>query len=572
MPYEAYVYTNNHVLNSALSNICYHLAGSHRFVLRIPNVLSFIILCYGVFKYFKYLNKLSSKIILVCFFILTLNFLDFFELCRGYGLSMAFMVAGLAYLQDYFTDKKFSSLLVFSVCLQLALAANLIFVVVLTVLLLFVFLFQFKHKLFFEWKNLLVQMLNVAFLYFWIKFSFFYKENGMLDSGVGDSYWSVSFKSLMDMIFGTDDVWIQILIPVIFGLMLFASIVGFFKSFSLINIFEPRFFYLIVFTSFVFIFYLQKKMLGINYPEDRTGLFFYVFFALSIGFFFDGVGERLSSLFAGSLLAASVVYFCATVDLKSFNYYFYHVVPKEIYSYLETEHNKNNQLFTIGGHPNREMNYTFMNYRAGSLLNPMDDPRQMHMNCDYAFALACEKPFYQNFYEEVAYDHRWQRVLLKRKQAINRIDQIHLAAESKSFTGSQEFFDFLSFKDTALKTRNCIEADIALTFNTLPKPFKAFVVMQVVTQDGENLYYKKVPLYWIADNLNGQTKRFKLTSGPLPVTFNEVKLYLWNTDKNDCDFKLNRLRIYELNAPGINVVVPENYYPYAKQFVNEELL
>jgi hypothetical protein len=194
------------------------------------------------------------------------------------------------------------------------------------------------------------------------------------------------------------------------------------------------------------------------------------------------------------------------------------------------------------------------------------------MNCDYAFALIGEKAFYQKYYDEVAYDHRWQRVLLKRKQAIKRIDQTHLAAEPKSFVGNQEFFDFLAFKDSALKTRNCIEADIELTFNKVPKPFKAFVVMQVVGQEDENLYYKKVPLYWIADNLNGITKRFKLTSGPLPEKFKEVKLYLWNTDKNDCEFNLNQLRIYDLNAPGINVVIPESYYPYAKKIVNEELL
>lgn len=68
LPYSAHVYTNNHVLNSALANICFHIFGSHRFFLRLPNILSFIVMCYGIYKLFKYLKNNSSKLILITFF------------------------------------------------------------------------------------------------------------------------------------------------------------------------------------------------------------------------------------------------------------------------------------------------------------------------------------------------------------------------------------------------------------------------------------------------------------------------------------------------------------------------
>ena len=71
LPYNAHVYTNNHVLNSALTNICYHILGSHRFVLRIPNIIAFLLMCIGIFRLFKNLNTVSSKLILVTFFLLT---------------------------------------------------------------------------------------------------------------------------------------------------------------------------------------------------------------------------------------------------------------------------------------------------------------------------------------------------------------------------------------------------------------------------------------------------------------------------------------------------------------------
>jgi hypothetical protein len=573
LPYKAHVYTNNHVLNSALANICYHLGGSHRFVLRIPNLLAFVVLCFGVFNFFRHFSKTASKVILTCFFILTFNFLDFFELCRGYGLSLAFMVAGLSHLQDYFTGKQFKQLAWFSLFWQLALAANLTLIVAFIILLVLIFIFQARNKLFLTLRNGILQLANLGILAFWIKFSLFYKKKGMLDSGIGEDYWQVSFKSLMLFIFGTDALWMQVLLLSLFVVMLLAGLAWFFKRrLSPDALFSPRLLYLFVLCGLVAAFYLQKKLLGVNYPEDRTGLFFYVFFALSLAFFFDTLHSYLTSVAAASFLVSSLGYFYLSFNLSSFTHYFYHVIPKEIYAYLEEEHKKSKQMFTIGGHTNREMNFTFMNYRGQSLLNPMDDPRQMFMNCDYYFALMAEKPFYRFFYDEVAYDARWHRVLLKRKQPIKRIEITKLTRGPKYCKGSDEFYEFLRFQDSIITARNCLEADIEFDFKKVPAPFHTFVVMQVNDENNNILYYKKIPLFWIAKDLSGQNRRFKMTTGPLPEKFGDVIIYLWNIDREEAEFEMKQLKILELQAPGINVVIPKNYYPYVKRLLKEELL
>ncbi|MES2681749.1 MAG: hypothetical protein V4635_17775 [Bacteroidota bacterium] len=573
LPYRAHVYTNNHVLNSALANICYHIAGSHRFVLRIPNILSFIVLCLGVFNFFKYLNRFSSKIILTCFFILTFNLLDFFELCRGYGLSLAFMICGLSYLQDYFTTKRFKALLMFSVLWQLALAANLTLVVLSTILILFIFVFQLRQKLLFSKPNLLLQGVNLAILAFWVKFSFFYKSKGVLDSGVGNDYWVVSFKSLMLFIFGTDALWMQGLVLVLFFAALIFVLVQFSKTTGgVLRFFRPLYFYLTVLIVLLVTYYLMKKLLNINYPEDRTGLFFYVFFALALTFFFDNIGFVISSVVSAAVLTVSCVYFCLSFNLQSFTHYFYHVIPREFYSYLESEQLKHQQLFTIGGHPNREMNYAFLNYRAGGHLNAMDEPREMHMNCDYYFALMCEKPFYRYFYDEVAYDNRWHRVLLKRKQPIKRSEVVDMTRGVQDYSGKGEYIEFLRYYDSTGLTRNCVEADLEIIFKKVPKPFKAFLVLQVNDENNNSICYKRALLNWMGNDLSGKTKRFKLTSGPMPGKYKNIIVYLWNIDKKQCAVQLKQLKMLNLDAPGINVVIPKNYYPYVKKIIKEELL
>jgi hypothetical protein len=573
LPFKAFAYTNNHVLNSALANICYHLAGSHRFVLRIPNVLAFIVLCFGVFRFFKYLNKTSAKIMLMCFFILTLNFLDFFELCRGYGISVACMILGLSYLHDYFIDKKVKSLLLFSIFWQLALAANLTLLVAVSILLFFIVVFQLKEKLFFNTNNIVLLLVNGLIIIFWVKLSLFYKSRGLLDSGVGEDYWEVSFKSLIFFVFGTQALWIQLLVLTLFAsALLYACVQLVKKSINVISIYKPTVFYIVILTALITSFYLQKKLLNVNYPEDRTGLFFYIFFSIGLAFFFDACHKFITTSVASTFLAGSVIYFCVSFDLRSFTHYFYHVLPKEFYECLEKEFKQNEQLFTIGGNPSREMNYAYLNYRGNALLNPMDEPWQMHMNCDYYIALMAEKPFYRFFYDEIAYDARWSRVLLKRKQTIKRTELAEFTRGSANYTGNEEFVEFLRFNDTTLATRNCIEADIDLSFKNVPKPFKSFIVLQVTDENDKNIYYKRVLLNWIGNDLSGKTKRFKLTTGPLPQKFKNVVVYLWNIDKKDYDFTLNYLKILKLDAPGINVVIPKNYYPYVKEIIKQELL
>ncbi|MBA3681500.1 MAG: hypothetical protein H0W73_10105 [Bacteroidetes bacterium] len=573
MPYEAHVYTNNHVLNSALTHICYLVAGSHKFVLRIPNILSFIVLCFGVFKYFEYLNKVSSKIILTTLFLLTFNFLDFFELCRGYGISLGFMLIGLAFLQDYFTKKKLVFLILFSLCWQVALAANLILVVAFPMLLFFIIVFQFRHRLFFNIVNLLLLAFNSKILYSWIKFSFFYKEHGSLDSGIGDDYWQVSFKSLMLLIFGTDLPWFQVLIIVISSIIILITLFKFFKDhLSFDSLFKPQFFYFIMLIGLVLAFYLQKMYLDVNYPEDRTGLFFYLFFVLTFTFFIDSLTDRVTLPSAITLLSASVVYFIFSFNLTYFTHWFYHITPKKIYTQLQDEYKKEQRLFTLGGFSYREMTYAFMNYRADAMLNPMDPAETMHMNCDYAFALKVEKPYYRFFYDEIGYDEKWNRVLLKRKQKIERIEQTQLSVNAKDFKGNAEWFEGVKFNDTSIVTKSCIEADLTINFKNVPKPFNAFLVLQVNDTADRTVYYKKIPLNWIADDLNGKSHHFKITSGPLPQKFGNANVHVWNIDKKDVEFTISDLKIFELKAPGINVVVPKEYYPLIKSITKERTL
>ncbi len=88
---SAWQSANNHILNTVLYKISIHLFGHSDFILRLPNVLAY----WGCLLTASWVinNKLSkpvSKIVLFLILFFNPYILDFYSLCRGYGLSMFF--------------------------------------------------------------------------------------------------------------------------------------------------------------------------------------------------------------------------------------------------------------------------------------------------------------------------------------------------------------------------------------------------------------------------------------------------------------------------------------------------
>ncbi len=93
---------NNHLINTLLTKLAWVLGGSSEFVLRLPNLLAFAV--YLLFSFLILDRFVKNKIIAVCgYILLSLNpyVLDFFSLCRGYGLSLAFLMASLFFFFSF---------------------------------------------------------------------------------------------------------------------------------------------------------------------------------------------------------------------------------------------------------------------------------------------------------------------------------------------------------------------------------------------------------------------------------------------------------------------------------------
>lgn len=90
--------TNNHVLNTLLARLT-TVFSEKEFFLRLPNLLSFPLYVYGSYLLSRLL--INNKLLAFAMFITLLTnytLLDFFGLCRGYGLSIGLFTLSISYL------------------------------------------------------------------------------------------------------------------------------------------------------------------------------------------------------------------------------------------------------------------------------------------------------------------------------------------------------------------------------------------------------------------------------------------------------------------------------------------
>lgn len=134
LPYVSALDANNHFLNSFLSWLCYKLFGSSWLALRIPSLMAFAVLFVALIRLAGRLQTRWLRIALILSLLATPYFIEFFALCRGYGLSMAFLVLSLSYIPAERDTQPFRHWSRAFACMLLALAANLTLITSLIVL------------------------------------------------------------------------------------------------------------------------------------------------------------------------------------------------------------------------------------------------------------------------------------------------------------------------------------------------------------------------------------------------------------------------------------------------------
>ncbi len=561
MPFYSQVDANNHVLNSFLGNVCFHVFGSSPLALRLPNILGFIMLIYATFSISKHLTKTGTKIFLTTAFLCSFHWLTFFSICRGYGLSMAMLVLGISYMLNYINDTSYKkyfyvSLFVF----QLAISSNLILIIIVLLLSGIMFLVQLVNKQFLKPLTIVSWLIHLALIMYWLKFSFFLQDNGALYYGEGESYWNTTFVTLVKLLVGFSSAKLKWCLVIVFLITIILCV--FYNYKNALNLLKQlqkpskSLVFLIVLGILSLAFYVMHKVLGVNFPEDRTGLFFYVFFVLLVAFTFDEIPVKWNAVVLITTSLLFIIHFLYYFNVRKHSLYTYETIPQYFYDRLVKEQKQSEERITIGGHRVRELFYGYQNYRNNGFLNPADPVELMQMNCDYYLGTKVEEKYYSKYYNEIETEPYWGFVLLKRKQPIIKKVFVEIKNVTISTEGN-EYNDVYHKQDTTFIDSKPLQAQINFTIKSISVPNHTWIVFAINDSLNNGYYFKRYPINWSGYDLNSKTFDYILTMGNLPPKAKNVAFFFWNINKQPFTVQVNSFKIAQLEGDGVEYEAPD---------------
>lgn len=277
-PHYAFLDANNHLLNSLLGHLCYLLLGEGMIVIRIPNLIGYIIYAYYGFKLFKMLSNVYAKITLIVLLFCTQYIVEFFAVSRGYGLSFAFLLGVFYHLikivsdfhkRDFYWGILLNILMILA-NLSLISWSPIFFILFITVVII-------KGNIKKNYPGILIASLVYfsTFIYLFI-YVWALKKEGSLYLWGGHTFYEVIFLGLSKEL-GLTNLTYGLLITIP---LLIVWLLSFLLNIKRMR--SPEYILFGLFICFNLGFILARHLLNTNYPPFRTGIQIYLVLILGV--------------------------------------------------------------------------------------------------------------------------------------------------------------------------------------------------------------------------------------------------------------------------------------------------
>lgn len=323
--WEIMMYTtnspNNHILNTLLVKLFVFLFGTkEQLILRLPNLLSFIIYGIAIYRINKIVLTENSVFFLPAsiFFVSNPYLLDFFGLCRGYGISCALATLSISYLiYGYYNSKSKSVWIAYGISI-LASYANFTLLVFWLTVSFMVWFYSFKQS-----KRQFRQIIQPTLIIGIITILYvalianpiikMYSTNEFRFWTSKGFYWDTIYplieysRSGSHMILGKSH-----LIAILVFLIIIVNCIYVFKQFKKSNynisdLNQPAFVTTAVLLITAFVNIAQCKILNTPNLHGRTALFFYPLFITAFASFL-GIIPAVKARIAQFIIASSLAF------------------------------------------------------------------------------------------------------------------------------------------------------------------------------------------------------------------------------------------------------------------------
>ncbi|MFZ4400446.1 MAG: hypothetical protein ACOYO1_10460 [Bacteroidales bacterium] len=545
---------NNHLLNSALSRFFYLLFGYTPFVLRLANLIFIPIYCFFAYKLADLLkNKYLAILCWLCLLLIH-SIVEFMALSRGYGMSFALLLGSIWFLLKSIREGKTIDyfftmfILISSVTANLSLLTTSLIIIALLIINIIFKQEKAVYKLFKIGILLITGILPIVFL---TVYSFALQKAGALYYGNHDGFWLQSVTSLMNALFDNQSHQLRFAILAYFFIIIILSLKYIFSNFKF-TIFQRT---IIVFPALlignIIAVLLMAKIFNVNFPEDRSGFYFYYFFIGSLFFLIDNFTENIKYkkvvwiLIPFSLIPLHFIY---ASNLTHIAVYKEDRVPYRFYEKLKTKSELMPEVATVGSYFGRTLVLAYQNYLKNGNLAKSHDTDYPSLIPDFLVVKTDEFAIWRLYYDSIDFDKVSGYHLLERKNKLYRHKILEFPSISTKGKINDEFFNLAEGRiDTLIQKPLFFE--YTMDIESKSTPFEAWIVLAVSDSIGKTTAYEYIPLNWIKNEWSASSKHFHngqlLTN--LPVTSLKYVTYIWNMNKQFFSITNAKIIIKELD-------------------------
>ncbi|RLD36750.1 MAG: hypothetical protein DRI74_08495 [Bacteroidetes bacterium] len=541
IPPHAHWDANNHILNSALSYYSYYLFGSSELVLRLPNLLFFPLFFFFTYQISKELSNKTLRLTFIISLVFAHNFIEYFAFTRGYGMSMALLLGAIWYLIRVFKESRLTDYFLSALFMSLAISANLTLMnsaIIITGILFIQIIINFKMSgISKSIKALLILIITsvipmIAAVFLLLEF----KAKGLLYYGNLDGIWDLTVQSLIELFTDSDSKLIGIFIIAYSLLILLVFGRTLLKEKSINSVWKSHFVFFYLLVGNVIAILILGKILEVNYPEDRTGMYLFPYFIGSSIFLLDSmkieINKKLLVVFVLPFMFFPV-HFLYSMNLTHASFWKSERMPHRFYNEVAADAKTNHVNPTIGGYHVRALCWAYENFRHGGGLNQIQTKNYPEMISDFQIVDIQEHQEWLEDYDIVDSDDISKLSLLKRKNNLKSVLINQASKETKGWNKYPFYNLYRSNVDTLVGETLLLSIDF--TLNAKKEPFIAWVVAQVSDEEKKTVRYEFISLDWKKTKWKGEKGNFSghIIIHQLPKKSEKLSIYIWNMKKEE---------------------------------------
>jgi len=556
MPYDSEWSANNHFLNSLLMWVSYKIFGASALALKSPNILTFPVYAFFVYKISGHLKNSYLSWGFLLSMLLAHNYFEFFGTGRGYGMSMAFMIAGIWFSIRYLQTSSRRSIILSMVFLFLASYANLTivnsYIILAGIISLAAIMQGGKHKARYS-KLAIILLFGIVPIAFLIMLLLKIQAMGELYYGEPEGLFRISIISLAKLLSGSTSM----IIPILGICYYFLSVVLFLftaiqkkKIKDLLTMFyDPKWIFFLLLSGNIICFNLEHIIFGTDFPEDRTGLFFY---PMIIGTIFFGLDQfkynkKWISLIPVLPLVFIPLHFAFNMNL-SWSSHENHSIPERFFDKVAEQHQPGMYPPTISGYKSRIMRWNFLNFRNPPELSAISYPAYPSRVADFLIVNHEEAPDYLNIYDSVDSDPNSRIQLLRRKESPGKELLLNISETTRSNEIDDKYFALHIGAADTLKG-SIVYIGFKIDFLSDESPFLGWIVTSISDSNNKDIFYDFIPLYWMRTKWDeaGNTLIGGFLTNKIPDDAIEIRTYIWNIGDSPYTIEDCKIEIFRIN-------------------------